>query len=492
MAAGLRFFRLHTPRPLVWLCVIALALLSGCAGHSKKTELARTALDANQPEKARELLNKALDVKSAKELPTKEKKGSAVLVLDRSMVSAQLEDYELSSQDLQYADKAVEMLDLSRTKVDDIGRYLFSDDVGPYRGSPYEKVMINTMNMVNYLARHDLNGAKIEARRLSIMQKYLRDSKSPAEAANAVGAYLAGFTFERDGRADIALRYYDETLEYGEFQSLVEPIVRLSQKSPYRTERLRKFLEKHAVKTTSGEGAKPAPTSDEPAEAPAETPEAGGPLNLSPPDPNEPGDVLVIISYGRVPAKIPKRIPIGLALTYATLFMTGPNQATANRLAAQGLVTWINYPELDETRRRLLVPTLHVDGKAMQLDGLAALDLAARQAYDKERGAIVASAITRMITRVVAGETAGAAARGASNDNVIGALVSLGTQAALTAADTPDTRSWATLPARIVASRLRLPPGNHEIVVSAQGTQKDVKFNLPPGGYHTVVLTVLR
>jgi hypothetical protein len=199
-----------------------------------------------------------------------------------------------------------------------------------------------------------------------------------------------------------------------------------------------------------------------------------------------------VVSYGRVPAKVAKRIPIGLALTYATANMTGPNQNTANRLAAQGLVTWVNYPDLEENVRRLGTPALAINGQRYNLENIAAVDLAARKAFEQQRGAIIASAITRMITRVVAGESLGAAARGASNDNIIGALVSLGTQAAMTAADTPDTRSWVTLPARVAVTRLKLKPGVHRIEVAAQGVNKVVEVKMEPGGWEAVSLTVLR
>src|SRR5690606_14492014 len=223
--------------------LLALSLSAGCAGHSSKTLEARAALDANHPEQARDLLNKALKVKTAKDLPEKERDDDAVLILDRSMVSQQLEDYEYSSNDLQYADKAVEMLDLSRTAMADIGKYLFSDDSGPYRGSPYEKLMINTMNMVNYLARGDLSGARIEARRFSIMQKYLNENKSPAASMSAPGGYFAGFVFEKSGDSDIALRYYGEALAYTPFKTLIGPVSRLSTTGSYTTKTLKEFLE---------------------------------------------------------------------------------------------------------------------------------------------------------------------------------------------------------------------------------------------------------
>ena len=454
--------------------IATLVLSTGCAGHSAKTLEARAALDNNNPENARNLLNKELKVKGANEIPVKEKKGTPLLVLDRGAISQSLRDYESSSSDLQYADKKVEMLDMSRTAVDDIGKYLFSDDTGPYKAPPYEKVMINTVNMQNYLAAHDMNGARVEARRMSIIQDYLKENKNPAIALNAPGSYLAGFVFERSGRADIALRYYDEAIALVDFQTLAEPIIRLSAQSAYSSDRLRKYIETQKAKggaslTPSSADATPAPAGDE-----------------------QWGDVLIMINYGRIPAKVARRIPIGLALTFATAFMSAASTTTANRLAAQGLVTWVNFPDMEESKRTLSVPEAHVDGLSIVLEGAAAIDLAARNVYEQEKGRIIAAAITRMIARVVAGEAAGAAARAASNDSVVGALVSVATQATLVAADTPDTRSWSMLPARMAVARLRLPPGEHTLEWKVQGTVHKETFVLDPGGWHAGLMTVLR
>ena len=493
---------------------------SGCAGHAAHTLQARQALDAGKPEVALELYNKELDVKTARDLPEKAKGDNSLFVLDRSMISQALADYVSSSQDLQFADKQIEILDMSRTAAADIGKYVFSDDSGPYKSAPYEKVMVNTMNMLNYLARRDLNGARIEARRMSIIQKYLNDNENPAREMNAPGGYIAGFVFERSGRPDIALRYYDEALTHAEFKSLAEPVSRLSHMGSYSTPRLKNFITKYGA-TAAAESAPasteptpptPAPSSPPISEAASQAaeapPSAKAPASadaptsteesettpgqdakklFAPSDPNAPGDLLVVINYGRVPAKIAKRIPIGLALTYGSLYMSAANTSTANRLAAQGLVTWINYPDLEETKRKLVVPQLFVDDQLQFLEGAAAIDLATRKAYEKERGKVIASAITRLIARVVVGEAAGAAAQ----DSTAGAIVSILTQATLTAADTPDTRSWSTLPARMAVSRLRLAPGKHKLKMTAQGEAREIEFEMEPGGWHTAVMTVL-
>jgi tetratricopeptide (TPR) repeat protein len=440
------------------LCSVAL----GCASHSDKTKEIRSALDAGNPREALKLLNEQLETDSEKQLPESTGGDNALFLLDRAMVLQQLQIYKLSSRDLEVSDKQIEMLDFSRNAADDIGKYIFSDDTGPYKAPAYEKLMINTMNMVNYLAEGDLQGARVEARRLTVMQKYLKDN-DPDNALTAPGSYLAGFVFEKSGQYDSALRYYDEALQYGEYQSLAEPVRRLSGMAGYSSPRLRKIA---GLK----EGA---PSTASPAEGPSPAP----------------GELLVIVSYGRVPAKIAQRVPIGLALTYASGALSPADSDRAAALGAQGLVTWVNFPELGKPRGQYDQPWFRLDGKAQALEGIVAVDQEAKRAWDDVKGPIIASAITRMIARVVAGE---GVRQAAGKDNaILGVLLSLGTQATLTAADTPDTRSWATLPARMAFGRVLLTPGVRTVQLRARGSQLEKKVEIKPGGFAVVNLTVL-
>ncbi len=479
-----------TPAALFALLTGSAASL-GCAGHSARTLEARQALDVGEPKVALSLYNEELDVKSEKDLPEDVSGENALLILDRSMILQQLEKYPLSSRDLETADKQIEMLDFSRTAIDDIGKYVFSDETGPYKAPPYEKLMINTMNMVNYLAEGDLSGARVEARRLAIMQKYLRDHDDPARAMNAPGSYFAGFVFEKSGDADEALRYYDEALAHGSFPSLVEPVRRLRQISGYDSPRLRALVGSgdSAANEPSSTGAPNAPVTATPK---PEVAGAAGDAKAATALASKSGDtaeLLVVISYGRVPAKIAKRVPIGLALTYASGFISPTDAARANELAAQGLVTWVNYPELERIQQSFATPGFALNGKWQELDGALAVDREAKASFDRQRGPIVASAITRMISRLIAGQAARAVG---GNNDALGLLLSLGTQAALTAADTPDTRSWATLPARIVVGRVRVPAGEQRVLVQAQGVRREATIKLPPGGWAAVALTVLK
>ncbi len=487
---------------LAALLAVALAL-AGCAGHSARTEGARTALDAMQPRSALALLNDELGVDSAEDLPEEIEGDNTLLLLDRAMVLQQLDDYELSSRDLQVADKAIEILDFSRTSLDDVGKYVFSDSTGPYKAPAYEKLMINTMNIINYLVRGDLNGARVEARRLAVMQKYLSDHQDPGAALLGPGSYLGGFVFEKSDRAQEALRYYDEALQYGWYRSLEDPIRRLAQRASYRSPRITQML---------GEGGRdpsqpPAPAgsaADESAPAgegnqtddgvtataapsASATATAAPPASAGTPADDQSGEVLAIVNFGRVPAKYAKRIPIGLALTYSSGFMSPYDQQRANRLALQGLVTWVNYPELGKPRGSYDTPAFAADSEWQALEGILAVDREAKAAWDRSKGAVIGSAITRVISRVIAGE----GARKVAGGGAAGLLASLGTQVALTATDTPDTRSWATLPARMAFGRVRLPPGRHTIVLEARGIRKRQRVVIRPGSWTVVNLTVL-
>jgi hypothetical protein len=443
---------------LVWTFASLLACAAGgCASYSDHTKAARTALDAGRARDAANEYNKLLEVKSDADLPADLKGDKVVQVLERSTILAQLEEYPLSSRDLEVSDKNIEMLDFSRSTMDDVAKFIFTDDAGPYQAPPYEKLMINTMNMINYLVRGDLNGARIEARRYAVMNQYLSEHETQGKTMTGPGSYLAGFVFEKSRQPGEALRYYDEALAYGNYTSLRDPVRRLSKLDAYRTPRLTALI---------GEGG------DEPPGAADD----------------DSAEILVVVNYGRVPAKIAKRVPVGLALTIASGSISPESRARANALAAQGLVTWVNFPTIEDPNVAYAYATGSVDRKPLLLDNVTAIDLETAKAWKENLGIIVASAITRMITRVVAGE----ATRRVAGGGVGGLLLSLGTQATMTAVDTPDTRAWSTLPARIAVARVRVPAGKHVVQLSARGASKRQELNLKPNDWAVVSMTILR
>jgi hypothetical protein len=419
----------------------------------------RTALDEGQPREAIRLLNEAMDVKSDADFPANLGGENSLYVLDRGSVNQSLAQFDASKRDLESADKAVDMLDLAHNAADTIGEYVFSGSSGKYQAPPHEKLLINTLDMLNYLEKGDLNGARVEARRLAVMQKYIADDVQEGDSsALGLGAFLAGFTFEKSGQIDEALRWYDQALEFTGFHTLRDPVRTLLPLGQYRSPRLKEL-----------EGA--------PGSPPRSLDETGE------------GEIVFVVGFGRVPPKVAERVPIGLALTLFSGALAPNDVAAANRIAAQGLVTWINFPTLGREQGAYTIPAAMVDGHYVQLEQAVDVAHEVRAEWKKIEGKIIVSAITRMIARYGAGRVVNAAA---GEHSLLGLILNLGTQATLTALDTPDTRSWETLPARVAIARVRVPAGRHSVHVDARGFVRTANVEVDKGGWTVVSLMGLR
>lgn len=450
-----------------WLylgCFVTTALsLVGCGGHTARTLEMRTALDAGDPHGAIASLNDELDVKTSKDLPKDIQGDNALLVLDRASIQQSITQWGDSSHDFEASDKAIDMLDLAHNAGDTIGTYVFSDSSGRYQAPPYEKLLLNTLNMINYLERQDLTGAKVEARRLAVMQQYVSDQlKEPKNSVLGLGGFLAGLAFEKSGEPDQALRYYDQALAFPGFDSLRDPVRTMLATSATRTPRLEEI-----AKSTD-----PMPKSLE---------ESGE------------GELILVVGYGRVPHKKSNRIPIGLALTLFASDINPTDAAAANKLAAEGLVTWVNFPTLGEEQGEYADPSCLVDSQSVGLGASTNISREVRAEWHKIEGKIVASAITRTVARLLVGEgIQTATGRGNGTVGIIGFVASLGTQATLAALDTPDTRSWETLPARMAVARIRVPAGRHTIRLDARGVSRTQVIDIPKGGWRVISLMALR
>jgi hypothetical protein len=440
--------------------IFAIATLanSGCASHSERTFPVRSALDAGNPRGAIHLLSQNMGVSRDEDVPLDLGSDHALYLLDRASVQQSVAQFDQSRRDFEVADKAIDMLDLAHDARDTIGEYVFSGSSGKYQAPPYEKLLVNTLGMLNYLELRDLNGARVEARRLAVMQRYVADDlHENGSSVLGLGAFLAGLTFEESDAPDEALRWYDTSLEFPGFAALEDPVRRLLQSGSYRSPRLQ------AIERSG---------------PPPPAPEASGE-----------GEIVFVVGYGRVPYKVPERIPIGLALTYVSGALAPYDVERANRLAAQGLVTWVNYPTLGPEQGGYDVPSCWLDGSGVPLEEAVNVTEQVRAEWRKIEGKIIVSAITRVLARYAAGSVASAA--GGKNE-LVRALLSLGTQATLAALDTPDTRSWETLPARVAVARVRVPAGRHAVRIDARGVIRTANVEVDKGGWAVVSLMALR
>ncbi len=443
--------------------VLSVGCLAGCGGYAGTSEQFRKALTRGQPAPALDQVNEALGVQRAEDLPSEPNKDTPLLLLERAAILQALGRYELSSRDFQSADQNLEVLDLTSDTAGSIGKYLFSDDATVYKAPPHEKLLLNTLNMINYLARGDLGGARVESRRLVINAKYFENTGEEARSMLALGSYLAGFTYEMSGRPGPAMRHYGDALEAGGLPTLIDAARRLMART----------------------GAKDPRVAD-----------AVGDPGEAPPD-DDHGELLVLVQTGMAPYYVPERLPIGAAVVAASnpgpgARLSPAERRRANTFAAKGILKWVNYPRLTRVRDGRPRVGVRVDGRGVE-DGLA-LNVTDRvlDQYEQIKGTLIAASITRLLTRAVAGEASQAITKKSSGNGLAGLLVGLAVEGALTAADTPDTRSWVSLPDAIFVSRTRVPPGEHTVEVSYRGRIRRATVDIAPNGWAVVNFSDLR
>jgi uncharacterized protein len=446
-----------------WLVSVAslclAASLMGCGpNYAAKVEHMRVNIDRGDLNGAISDVNGALGVDLAAQMPSDDQDQLIpLLLLERAALLQATQQFSLSARDFQAADARIEVLDLSESSADDIAQYLFSDAMGDYKTPPYEKLLLNTMNMLNYLALADLSGAKVEARRVEVLERYFKDYTSDKpDVALGLAAYLSGFVYEKMGQPDDALRWYDTATRFGSFPGIGDVISYLMQQRPLSNDRLQAIAAQHpnALPLSEGEG-----------------------------------EVLVVIASGVAPRREAKRVPIGLALTLAARDNTwrrSDRYKRAQRLEAEGLFKWVNYPALEGgfhsfTSAQVLVGERSVPA-AMVLD----VGAQAIRYFDSIEGKLALASITRLLTRSVASAATeaaikGSGKRGDSGTALVGFLVGKAVEGAMTVADTPDTRSWNSLPSAFWIVRVRVPHGKHKIVLQTnRGGSAQVEVNLRP------------
>jgi hypothetical protein len=439
------------------LCVLSIALVllgTGCATYSDRLLNARTAVAAGEFETGVEEMNSALGVSSHEDLPDQWKDDRGLAALERGVLQQAVGRYPDSARDLSAADQELELLDLTPAAIGDIGSYVYSDSSKVYRVPPVERLALNAVNMLNYLAQYDLAGASVEARRFTVMREYLESMEDVPDAS--FGSYLAGFTFEYLGDGNRALRYYEEALQTGQFTTLGAPVSRLAARNPHRGPGIEELLGSHA----------------------------GGsdhPLGKSS------GEILIVISLGRVPYKIPERIAVGAAVGIAGELVTDD----ANILEYSLLKTLV-YPELTESNSVARVGEVRIDGEAVPVELLTDHSAEVRKEFESIKPRIIGSALTRLIVRAGVAEAARAAGNQADSGGVLGLIAALVTEGTMLAFDRPDTRSWSFLADRIHVARRRVEPGEHEVVVAVAGVAEEggpIRVSVPEGGYAIIVVT---
>ena len=392
-------------------------------------------------------------------------KNEVLIRLERATLLQALGEYEESSREFQlaadrirqYEDRAV--VSAGRT-ASQAGSLLLNEQVQPYEGEDFEKILIHAMNAVNYLMRGDLEGARVEIRNAYRRQNELADKHAKAlqKAESSAGGWERSFEkADRDGYQGLkekagnvhsvyqnAFAYYISSLVYelgGEADEayidlkkgiLAAPGSRSIQKDLIRLSRELGFPEDEQMwqarygelESAYGRGI----------------------------------DIFVIFQHGSAPVKVPLSLPIPLSeggFAFASLpvyrFVPSGTRAGAVLWEGQSVETSV-VSDMDAIASRTLLDEFPV--------------LFAKQAarlYFKAR-------MTNRMSREYG-------ALGA----ITGTLASAVTEQA-------DLRAWATLPKEIQAARVFVPEHTRRITVKSIPGGHEAEVEIPEGTRHLIVL----
>ncbi len=463
--------------------VLLASLISGCASYSDQLREARTDVVQGRSESAVARINEELEVDRSEQLPKDLEGDQSLLLLERGTLLQGQSDYKGASRDMMIADQHLEWLDLDPAIIESIGKWLYSDDSGGYRAPGYERLMLNVINMVNFLSVRDFQGAKVEARRFQIMESYFLTEGDQTLLPDllAFGNYLSGIAFEGSRNFRLAARYYSRAWHFG------------IRSQPFR-ERL---IDLHRLTGYKGQEVDPRKSGLDVIRDEARA--AGGMNQTDYRAKHVDGEVVLVIQSGLAPYKKAERVPIGMALTWAMrypIYFSTTNYRRANELMVSGALKWVNFPMLTHEglppKRNVSVS---INGTAYPPRVTTDIGRSVQAGWEEIAGPLMAAAITRMIVRGVIGagtrEASRSAAKSGGNSSgaasAIGVLAQLAVEGTLTAMDTPDTRSWTTLPATIRIVRTKTSNLNdQEIRVGIDG-RTDVRKVKPVANNLTVV-----
>lgn len=416
-------------------CLWLTFLFVGCGGYNQTISSARNALQQGHAQRSVKKINQVLKDAPKEHLP--------LLHLERAIARHQLGDLQEASKDYQYADDALEILDYTSATAQEIASYLYSDDTAPYRPPAYEKSLINLLNLMSYLERGDVNGARVEAKRFRVYTDYFQDQVRQGNASNialepllALGATLGVYTALATGDFDQAIRWAQGN------SSLLERIeqerVRLEQDEPVPQTHL-----------------------------------------------------LILSSQGLIVQKRPVRLGLGTAMLYLSSHpdhgMSAEEHQRFQRTALNASVKWVNFVKLVSTRP-LMVDEGQVLGIPAGTSPLVKVNLSAlaRFEFERNQAKMMAAAISRLLTRAIAGAGTKEVAKRQIGP-LGGLLLGLAVEGTMSAADTPDTRAWSVLPEELSLYWLTLPPGQYRFSSVALRSAQ-VPISLKTGEFKAISL----
>ncbi len=402
---------------------------------------------------------RSADAVIAKEEGRYGKNDRLLYLLDRGLSLSLAGNYQESNQML---DDAAQLSDQLYTE--SVTRHaaalLTNDNILPYGGEDFERVLIHIISALNYAQLNLLDDALVECRRVDTKLNEINDryhDKKNRYKEDAFARYLAGILYEARGGINDAFISYRKAFEtYRDWaKSYKTPIPAIIGEDLLRTTQALGLREEHEAYQLLFPSARVTPSQHRQSH----------------------GEIIVVSMHGRSPYKldtffdvvINKDILTSMVATAIWQSHVGSGDvpfSTIGQLVRVAVPRYMAQPsQVDHVEVSLSGTTPSVSASSVQMGDLTKIAIAN---LDDRIDRIRIKAITRATIKAIAVRKTSKKA-----EAQIGGLggFALGKVAEVIAAtsEVADKRSWRTLPDTIHLTRISVPPGDYNLATKFIG-----------------------
>lgn len=319
-----------------------------------------------------------------------------------------------------------------------------SDNLRPYAGTHYERLLSHYYSALNYIYADNLDGAQVECRRATNLMQYFKGEDDQYDfLGTGFLSHFCGIVFEAAGELNDAYISYKQAVDYYQNASKITSIsipedvghslVRISSKLGFSDE-----YERYRT-------------------------QFGAPPSLS----GNSGELILFYESGFVPRKKEQTLTFPILKTDKFGEDENKDNVTFARTLRkrEGMVVedikleyllHVAIPSMKSNRPRF--SGIEVTAGELNTQGrlIEDIEVMAIETLEAERTVILIRTLVRALGKYLI-------FRSAKKENkILGAVVNL----AGIITESADIRSWQTLPNRIYLVRMTLPEGNHDLKLS--------------------------
>jgi uncharacterized protein len=437
----------------LWFCAAALSLLLASCGAS--TEFYRNVEDNISKGEYREAIEEVRSNRSAYG-----DKSTVLFSLDMGVLFHYAGEPDSSTKYFFAAEKEIEDLYTKSISLAALS-FVLNDNVLPYEGEDFEKVLINVFLALNYAERGLTEEALVEARKVDLkLRQYVREYEGKNKyQEDAFIRYIAGAMYETEGEINDAFISYRKAYEayqvYEREYGTSTPAFLLNDL--VRTATLMSFTDELELFTSLG----------------------GEPYDEQN---RRMGSVVMIAYAGKGPIKEEIRPTV-----------TIPDTAGVLHTFQIALPKFV--PRYRGGRKYDVTATSASDTIRARTEVAENVTAIASQSLDDRLALVYLKSGGRAVLKFLAAEKAKSGIKESGGSKLKNVLGSLAIDLVVGATERADIRTWRTLPAEFQLARLNLPPGNYTLNINCSDglyTLSDVDVNVQAGKTSFVVVDDVR